>query len=164
MRVGPWKYLRSWKSGRKYHSGRARYCEDGSAGPSSAVPCERTARPLSANFSAASGLWTVEAGDQNAFAYAVLGKVLMLTFYFANTTVSVATSELRIVLPAGLSGALNQFGTFPFMDGSVAGIGTSYVGVNETFIRLRKDFFGVTNWPAVTNSCVVGGTIPILIN
>jgi len=53
-------------------------------------------------FVAASGTWTVEAADMVTFAYTIIGKTMIVALEIANCSVSAATSELRITLPAGV--------------------------------------------------------------
>jgi len=54
-----------------------------------------------AYFSAANGVWTVEAADMVTFAWTIIGKTMTVLFEFVNTSVSAATAELRLTLPVG---------------------------------------------------------------
>ena len=117
-----------------------------------------------ANFTANTGTWTVDSGDQQLFAYRLFGKTLSLKFSLINTTVSGSPAELRITLPASATVALgNQYAALNYFDGAAHGLSTLAALVGATVLRLQRDTYGVATWPTSTNAASFVGGMDIVI-
>src|SRR5262249_39827771 len=57
----------------------------------------------SGNFSSDVGTWTVDSGDQVAFAYSLEGKTMTMSVFLSPTSVSGAPAGLRVTVPGGFS-------------------------------------------------------------
>jgi hypothetical protein len=117
-----------------------------------------------ANFTASAGSWTVDAGDQTAYAYMLAGRTLWLAFVLNSTSVTGTPTELRIALPSGSTAALNSGQPFSYMDGTSSGTGVAATGINDPFVRLRKDVLATGTWPNATNTASLNGVVAIPIN
>jgi len=62
----------------------------------------------SANFTASTGTWTVDSGDQVIYRYALVGKVMFLMLRIANTDVSTTGAILRVKIPGGFTQGTGQ--------------------------------------------------------
>ena len=109
------------------------------------------------NFTASSGSWTVDAGDQTTFAYAEIGKIMIVTFDIQTSSVSATPGNLAIAIPNGRTAArAMSAGTFAYNENGSAGVGPA--SVSGTSISLFKTLAG-TAWSASTNTTRVQGTI-----
>lgn len=57
------------------------------------------------NYTASSGTWTVDAGDQSTFAYTLIGKTMIVSFSLNDTALSAAPSTISVVIPGGFTAA-----------------------------------------------------------
>lgn len=111
----------------------------------------------SGNFTASSGSWTVDVGDQIAFAYAEIGKFMVVTFDLNTTSVSATPTDLRITIPNARTAARSMTGgMFAYNENGTAGTGLS--AVNGTTIFLYKSLATPT-WSTLSNLTRVQGTI-----
>jgi hypothetical protein len=105
-----------------------------------------------ANFGATAGTWTVPA--QTTFAYMLVGKTMMLSFYLASTTISAAPGALIITVPGGFTCSRIITGSFAYYTGSIAATGWSVA--QGTTIYLYRDILGT---PWIAGQAHVSGTI-----
>lgn len=105
-----------------------------------------------ANFTAASGTWTVEVGDQTVFTYLLIGKMLTVTVNFYTTSNSASTAYLAVVIPGGfLSGNPMTINIF-------TGLALTQTG-GLTVVYFYQP--ALVAWPISTNTCQVAGTFTI---
>jgi len=116
------------------------------------------------NFTASSGFWTLEAGDQVTATYALSGKVLDLWFDFAATTVSAVTDRLRFALPDSLTAAITGYvGTMEYLDsGGAATIGTAHVSAGNSYVDFLKS--GGATWSVAPDTTSLHGHVRIPVN
>lgn len=109
------------------------------------------------NFTASSGSWTVASGDQSTFAYLEIGKLMIVTFDLATTSVSATPGELRIAIPNSRTAARTMSaGVFAYNENGTAGVGPAAVA--GTTISLYKTLAGAA-WATSTDTTRVQGTI-----
>ena len=65
-----------------------------------------------ANFSAATGTWTVPAGNILAYKYTLIGKTMILQFYANNTTISAVTASISLAIPGGFAAVADYVGQY----------------------------------------------------
>jgi hypothetical protein len=113
------------------------------------------------NFTASTGAWTVEAADQIVYRYARVGKLVFVTFNLMNTSVSVATTYLQILLPiagppAGIS---NARGMLVYRDagGTQEQVGAVLAQAGNQNLFLEKQ--GLVQWAVAANNTSVTGSI-----
>jgi hypothetical protein len=107
------------------------------------------------------GGWTV--GSATNDAYYLSGRTLAFTPYVQSTTVTAATgTELRITLPAGLTGAKRTAGLANINDNGTYRTGVWDVQAGVTYVRFFSDQTAAVNWTAsVTNTIIDAGSIVI---
>lgn len=98
------------------------------------------------------GSWVVEAGDQIAYRYRLVGKILDLIVTVATTSIVGSVTFVTVLLPLGLAGKFNQGGTLLVLDG--AGSVNSWWANNtgNTIIIARNDN---APWAPQTNTLQV---------
>jgi hypothetical protein len=116
-----------------------------------------------ANFTAIGGsspTWTVDLGDQTAFRYAVVGKLMTVMFTLRTTSVTGLPSALRIAIPGGFTtGTGETIGRYVYTeDGTTFPAGELVINPSSTFITLYKAGYSGT-WATTTNTTRVEGTI-----
>lgn len=100
----------------------------------------------SADFTAATGSWTVDSGDQVTLAYTLIGKTMILAFDLQGTDVSSATSELRMAIPGGFTAATQTVGSIFYRDAGTTGTGIAYVTAAGTYVTFRRFSTSLGNW------------------
>lgn len=106
--------------------------------------------------------WTVDAADQVAFSYTLVGKTMVVSFQLDNTSVgSGAPAALQIKIPGGFTAAksLTVAGFFDNGTGSGLSTGAIYVQTGSTFIFLQLLPLGIATWATTTNLTHVRGSI-----
>jgi hypothetical protein len=120
---------------------------------------EWTAVPYSqANFSTNSAAtWTIDAADQVTLAYTLIGKTMILSFYFNSTSIGTpAPTELRITIPGGYVAAKSmQTATLRFFDATWQA-GLCVVGAGANYIGLQKIASGAWTASVVNNIYAIG--------
>jgi hypothetical protein len=112
------------------------------------------------NFTAASGDWTVESGDQLTYAYMVINKTLTLAFTLNTTTVSATPASLRIAIPGGYTPARAMVTIVRLADNSVERLGLASVSSAATYVTVAPISLtgaSVTTLAASTNATSVQG-------
>ena len=109
-----------------------------------------------ANFTAGTGLWTVEAGDQLTLGYAINGKLATVLFHLETTTITVQTSFLQITLPAALT-AFRRC-RIPYVNYGPTAIGMAELTQNLARIQLYT-WPSPTGFAPVTNGHYAYGSI-----
>jgi hypothetical protein len=117
--------------------------------------------PYSAGlFVADAGAFTVTAGQMTTYAYAVIGKSVNVLMTLVNCTLSAATPNLYVYLPAGVTIAKASSIPFAFINsGPGTGVIASIVGAN--YLRLSRDITASNAWSAGTSTFHVTATIAI---
>lgn len=112
----------------------------------------------SANFTASGSMtWTVDSGDQVAYAYMMIGKTMFISFTFNNTSVGgTVSTELRFAIPAGFL-ALNNatISAIRSFDSGTDTVGFCGTVAGAGYIRCWRG--GFTNWALSTNNTSVQG-------
>ena len=120
--------------------------------------------PYSAsNFTASGAMtWTVDAGDQLLFRYAISGKVGLILFDISNTTVGgTPGTHLDILLPVAVAPASNL--VLPIWLQNPAGaMGFVNVVAATRIVQCYKDATLAANWTAGTARVVAALTIAIV--
>lgn len=99
-----------------------------------------------ANFTASSGNWTVDAGDQLVYKYTLVGKTMTLAWSIANTDVS-AGSILRLAIPGGFTAASNASGVHEARDsGAAAVLATCRAASGQAYIELYPSAGTAGTW------------------
>ena len=119
-----------------------------------------TTVPYSAsNFSASSGTWTVGAPNVTTFEYVVMGKVMIINFYIASTSVSATPATLRILIPGGYLSARETRGVGQANDAGTATVpGLLRVIPGGNLLECYKTMAG-GNWAVATNNTNVAGQL-----
>jgi hypothetical protein len=121
-----------------------------------------------ANFVGVSPMtWTVDAGDQIRFSYRLNGKTMDVSFYVDSTTFGgTASSEARIVLPAGQSGkAYSICGIFRCFVNNVPAnsfLGVITAGPSLSYLSLGRIDGSV--FPLGANLYTLSGTATFEVN
>ena len=96
---------------------------------------EWTAVPYNAgNFTASAGTWTVDSGDQLAYAYTLVGKTMTLAFDIVGTDVS-AGAILRIAIPGGYTAARRTRTPISVRDNGTYGTGFAIVKPSQAYVE-----------------------------
>jgi len=103
-----------------------------------------------ANFTASSGTWTVTAGNQQVFRYAILNaKTAALAIVITASSVSASTVRIKITLPAAIQGHASSYYLPTFFNATgVTGAGLTTHA--NTYLDCLRDVSG-TPWPAGGN-------------
>lgn len=110
------------------------------------------------NFTASTGTWTVDAGDQITYAYTLIGKTMHLAFYIDTTDVSAAAAHLRLAIPGGFTAARQIHQPFQAIDAAGAAVtGLARVVAAGTFVELYSTMnAGAWTITAADNTAVRG--------
>lgn len=101
--------------------------------------------------------WTVDASDQVRFSYLLNGKTMTVSFYLDATTLSgTATSEVRIIIPAGATVKNWCTGTVWIVAGALGYAGVIRGAVGATYLSVFKA--DLTNYTLSTNNTIFTGT------
>ena len=103
------------------------------------------------NFTASSGTWTVDSGDQTTFSFYLTCQCMMLLCVLTDTSLSLAANNLSIKLPNGYTINKISRGPFTFLQNSTAGTGMFSQAVASTVIICFTDAAAATSWIATTN-------------
>ena len=109
------------------------------------------------DFTSTGGSWTVAAGDVASFEYLVLGKLMLISWNLATTTVGAGASQLLIKIPGGKTA--NKRADVPcfLTDNGTVYHGQALVQSGQTnIIIIRRDG---ANFAAATDNTQVGGQI-----
>jgi len=107
------------------------------------------------DFTAASGSWTVAAGDVITFRYTLIGKTMIIALYLKGN-VSAATAELRIRIPGGYTTGPAQSRSVIQMYDGVWGAGLLYTTPGSVLIGSAK--VNATGWTATPSIYLIGNT------
>ena len=103
------------------------------------------------NFTASTGSWTVDSGDQLVYRYTLIGKTMILSWSIANSDVS-AGSVLRLAIPGSFTAAQTINGVHEARDnGGVAVFATCRTVSGQAYIELYPTA-GTTGTWAITSS------------
>jgi hypothetical protein len=114
------------------------------------------------NFSAATGNWTLQSGDQVTFAYTLIGKTMTVLFQFDGTDTSAITGTLGVLIPGGNTAARRtQVVTQTIDNGGAAQAGVAFVSAGSTVIQFQSTVAGggFANTGGVANNTYVRGQI-----
>jgi hypothetical protein len=118
---------------------------------------EWIAVPFNASdFTAASGTWTVVAGDVITFRYMLIGKTMFIALYLKGN-VSTATAELRIRIPGGYTTGPAQSRSVIQMYDGTWGAGLLYTTPGSVLIGSAK--VNATGWTATPSIYLIGNTM-----
>ena len=109
------------------------------------------------NFTAASGTWTVESGDQITFGYSLVGKMITVIFTIATSSVSATPATLSIAIPGSFTAAKAVYNAILIADNSTRTMGTARVAAAGTTIVIERMDAG--NFSAATNATSIVGQI-----
>jgi hypothetical protein len=118
--------------------------------------------PYSAgNFTASSGTWTVDSGEQ-AVRYAMNGTTMTLWWQITGTDVSATPTELRMTLPAGFTVAQTARNPITVSDAGAGGsIGVAVAINGDTFVRFFRDAASTAWSTTASDNTAVYGQIAI---
>ena len=91
------------------------------------------------NFTAQAGTWTVTAGQQTTYAYAVLGKTMVLAFCINGGTVSATPTYLAMAIPGGYSTVGDIRCTYYYSANAAATWQVGQAVVAATTVNLYRD-------------------------
>lgn len=116
-----------------------------------------------ANFTASSGIWDVESGDQITYEYIIEGNKITLWFDFRNTNVS-AISGLRFAIPGGYTSLRAASTVYVVKNaGAVEGVGLAQIGAGSTIVNLYTSPAGALFAITAANNTDMYGSIAFLI-
>lgn len=98
------------------------------------------------NFTADSGTWTVDSGDQITYCYQIDGNKMHIAFLIINSDVSAAVAGLKIAIPAGRVVARTTFNAMGYRDAGTQGSGFVRASAGATVLRLVKNIGETVNW------------------
>lgn len=105
----------------------------------------------SGNFTADTGTWTVDSGDQTTLAYTMIGKMMHLVWVIKTSTTASTPNELRIAIPGGFSAARETRLPCFILLSAGNSMGMALVAVSGTTVRIFRDSAG-TAYPNETNT------------
>ena len=115
------------------------------------------------NYTADTGTWTVDSGDQIGLRYRVSGSTILYQFNIQTTSTSSAGAFLRLALPNGYtvggSGTVTGI-TRTNAAGAASVPGTSRATAGNSYIEFRSDFTSA-GYAVSTNDCQVVGEIEV---
>lgn len=113
-----------------------------------------------ANFTASTGTWTVESGDQKAFKYAIINKLMIVQFNVQGTDVSSTPNYLSVPIPASKTAAVDAGGALNILDANASTFtqGHWYVGGGGSTIRFYKANTAGGTWSTASGNTGVVGT------
>lgn len=119
----------------------------------------------SGNFTASSGTWTVDSGDQTTFSYWLEDATLHVALSLNTTSVSATPGTLNVAIPNGFTTPTDtRMPSFTQDNGAAVGTGMLRVaGGPGTAIFCYKDPAG-TNWSVATNTTSLNGTLLFPVN
>lgn len=110
-----------------------------------------------ATFTASTGTWTVDVGDQTALRYTLVGKTMTVAFDIRASDVSATPTGLQIAIPGGHVCATGTRTAFVYQDaGGASALGLAAVLAAGTVIALSK--LGGGTWTTTTadNTLAIG--------
>jgi len=116
------------------------------------------------NFTASGAMtWTVEAADVVTYAYTISGKVMVISFNIAVTTVAGTPSdELHIAIPAGKTSTKTMVNSIYILDNGTRMMGRVAATAGQTHLMCAK--MDNSNFAASTNATYLQGQIIFEIN
>jgi hypothetical protein len=110
----------------------------------------------SGNFTSNAGSWTVQSGDQVAYEYTLVGRLMTLTYTIDTTTVAGGPTVLYVTIPGGFSSTGVAQGMMWFIDnGGTGTIGNTQVTGGTLVGNFNS---AVSAWAASTNLTYVRTT------
>ena len=119
----------------------------------------------SGNFTAAPSMtWTVDSGDQVAYAYMIVGHTMFLAATLNTTSVGgTPNTELRLNVPGGFTCANSgTLGAIRAFDNGTDTVGFAAAQSGATYIRLFRG--GFTAWSASTNNTSIQLNVILQVN
>lgn len=116
----------------------------------------------SGNFTAnGGGSWTLTSGDQNTFRYMLVGKTLIVEYYFVTTSVTTGPSTaLSVTIPGGFTANKNTATRTAYcVDNGTLNTARAAVAASGTTIVFSRDDSG--NWANAADSTEMFGQIII---
>jgi hypothetical protein len=115
-----------------------------------------------ANFTAATGTWTVDAGDAVSVAYKKIGKTLIIGFRVDTTDVSATPTELYIAIPGGYLANRPAIALVQVSNaGGAFAAGVARVEVGDAVIRFQSTAAGAAWSTTSSDNTYVRGQIVI---
>lgn len=111
------------------------------------------------NFTASSGLWTVDSGDVTTYAYTMDGKTMRLMLYIENTDVSATPATLSVAIPGGFTAAKQKRVPCIVANAGTAQIGMLEVTAGGTVVNIYSDINGTTWTTTAGDNTNVNGEI-----
>lgn len=109
------------------------------------------------NFTASTGTWTVESGDQIVFKYTLIGKTMIVSIELFGTSLSASPASLNIAIPGGFTAKVNTRNACQMIDAGTGIGGFLNVAAGGTVIQAFKDFnAGVWTGPTTNTTSVFG--------
>lgn len=109
------------------------------------------------NFTASAGNWTLTAPDQVSFKYTLIGKTMVVSVAFTNTTVTAGPVTLSVIIPGGFTAASIARSMINVQDaGAAFAIGMMEVQAGATTISFFKDPTAAAWAAGVNNTAVIG--------
>lgn len=118
----------------------------------------------SGNFTASGSMtWTVDAADVTTYAYTLVGKTMTLAWWIdTSTTGGVASSDLRLALPAGFRAARSVDGAHNYLDtvAGFSGTGPCQISAGMAYVSLFRNLGG-TAWALSPNGVYSRGQLTL---
>lgn len=108
------------------------------------------------------GSWTVASGDVTTFAYSLVGKIMVISFWWSTTSVvgGVGVNVLSVVLPGSVTAAKTMGAPVTISDaGAAMETGRCYVLASGTALNFTRA--AATAWSNATNNTEIYGQIVI---
>ncbi len=112
-----------------------------------------------ANYTASAGAWVVDLADHVSVRYALVGKMMTLSFRLFSTDVSATPAALRMAIPGGFTAASTTDCPMWYSSaGAAFQIGLAQVSAGQTVVEFYRDPSAATNWAttALDNTVVRG--------
>ena len=107
--------------------------------------------------------WTVASGDVVNYSYAIIGKIMMVSFFITTSTVGgTLDQELRMLIPASKTATKYVINIGYILDNNVPATALYQVGPDNVYIRISR--LDGANFTASTDLTRVSGSIIFEIN
>lgn len=116
----------------------------------------------SGNFSAATGSWTVDSGDQTYWWYQIIDGLMTVGICIVTSTLSAGTANISVPVPAGKTATRRVLGVTEIRDNGTYGYGAFDVQ-SGTIYFYASPFGAGASWAASSNNTNVAALIQIPI-